>query len=48
MKGIDTDTKRAIYESMTNDREALRLLSIGVVQAISSLVQLPCEDPSPF
>ena len=48
VKGIDTETERAIYERMTNDREALRLLSLGAVQALSSVVQLPCEDPCPF
>jgi hypothetical protein len=39
---------RTIYESMTENRAALKLLSIGIVQGISTVVQPPCEDPSPF
>ena len=48
VKGINADMERIIYESMTKNRFALRLLSIGVIKDISSVVQLPCEDPSPF
>ncbi|MHA1495843.1 MAG: hypothetical protein ACTSRQ_17740 [Candidatus Thorarchaeota archaeon] len=39
---------RTLYESMTKNRAALELLSIGVVHGISTVVQPPCEDPSPF
>jgi len=48
VKTISTDRMRTLYESMTKSRAALELLSIGVVRGISTVVQPPCEDPSPF
>ncbi|MBY8999105.1 MAG: hypothetical protein ACTSW8_10900 [Candidatus Thorarchaeota archaeon] len=48
VKAISTDKIRTLYESMTKNRAALELLSIGVVHGISTVVQPPCEDPSPF
>ncbi len=48
VKGINTERMRTIYENMTESRDALRLLSIGIVSGISSVVQPPCEDPDPF
>jgi hypothetical protein len=48
VKTISTDRMRTLYESMTKNRAALELLSIGVVRGISTVVQPPCEDPSPF
>ncbi len=48
VKGIKSDLMRSVFESMTNDRAALKLLSIGIVNGISSIVQPPCEDSDPF
>jgi hypothetical protein len=48
VKEISADRMRAIYESMTENRTALELMSIGVVRGISTVVQPPCEEPSPF
>ena len=48
VKTISANRMRTIYESMTENRETLKLLSIGIVQGISTVVQPPCEDPSPF
>ncbi len=48
VKAIKTDRMRTLYESMTRNRAALELLSIGVVHGISTVVQPPCEDPTPF
>jgi len=48
VKAISTYEIRTLYESMTKNRAALELLSIGVVRGISTVVQPPCEDPSPF
>ncbi len=48
VKAIKTDRMRTLYESMTKNRAALELLSIGVVHGISTVVQPPCEDPTPF
>ncbi|MHA1389765.1 MAG: hypothetical protein ACTSR9_15155 [Candidatus Thorarchaeota archaeon] len=45
VKAISTDKIRTLYESMTKNRAALELLSIGVVHGISTVVQPPCEDP---
>lgn len=45
---ISADRMRAVLESMTKNRAALGLLSIGVVRGISTVVQPPCEDPTPF
>ena len=48
VKRTKTDRIRAIYESMTKNRAALELLSLGIVCGISTIVQPPCEDPTPF
>ena len=48
VKTISANRMRTIYESMTENRAALKLLSIGIVNGISTVVQPPCEDPSPF
>jgi hypothetical protein len=48
VKTISTDRMRTLYESMTKNRAALELLSIGVVRGISTVVRPPCEDPTPF
>ncbi|RDE16866.1 MAG: hypothetical protein C4K49_04080 [Candidatus Thorarchaeota archaeon] len=45
---ISTDRMRTIYESMTTNRIALRLLSVGIVRGMPTVVQPPCEDPTPF
>ena len=37
-----------MIESMTPDRAALELLSMGIVKGIASVVQPPCEDYEPF
>jgi hypothetical protein len=45
---ITTENMRTAFESMTKNYDILELLSKGVVQGISTIVQPPCEDPAPF
>ena len=48
VKAISSEQMRTLYESMTESRVALELLSIGIVHGISTVVQPPCDDPVPF
>lgn len=45
---ITTHRLKMAIESMTENRSILELLSFGIVQGISKVVQPPCEDPNPF
>lgn len=48
VRTITTDLMRTAYESMTKHCGILELLSEGIVQGISTIVQPTCEDPAPF
>ena len=48
VKAITMDLMRTAYADMTDNQMVLKLLSEGIVEGISTIVQLPSADSNPF
>jgi hypothetical protein len=48
VKAITMDLMKTAYADMTDNQMVLKLLSEGIVEGISTIVQLPSADSNPF